>query len=390
MGHSRVGIVGGSLTGLTAALLLRDAGWDVDVFERAPHGMQGTGAGLTVQEPTVRYLLDCGIALDDITFEVSHVRYIDHEGKISHDVERAARFTTWGTIHRGLLQHFGTARFNAATPVLDIVLRDDDRPFIVTSEGEHGPFDLVVGADGVSSVVRAAVAPGVRLEPAGYLSWRCVADASRLSKSTMETLHDALTYCIGDRTHGVMYPVPPRERGAGERVNLAWYRNYDSLEHLAELLTDRHGTARSLSVPPGYLQEQFVHEMRRAVTTLAPQAAEIVAATDDPFVQLIGDVRTPRMVYGRVVLIGDAACVARPHVAAGAAKGAENAWTLAAALADWDDDPARLALWERDQLRESEVLVHSGKLQGYRGQVEGTWDPEDATFDLRQFGERVK
>ncbi|MTD54306.1 FAD binding domain-containing protein [Amycolatopsis pithecellobii] len=390
MSRFRAGIVGGSLAGLTAALTLRDAGWDVELFERAPADMTATGAGLTVQEPSVRYLIERGGAkVEDLTFEVEGVRYLNPDGSVRYEARRPTRFTTWGTLHRGLMELYGTKHYHASHPVLGVTERENGRVYLATESGDEGPFDLVVGADGVNSTVRAAVAPGIALEPAGYLAWRCVADVSRVSRETSDTFDQRLTYCLGDRTHCVIYPVPPREPGGERRINMVWYRNYESPGQVAELLTDRNGVRRPLSVPPGLMAHKYVAEMREAAKALAPQAAEVVAGADEPFSQLIGDLRVPQMVYGRVVLIGDAACVARPHVASGAAKASENAWTLAAALKDWDGDPARLEAWEQDQLRESEILCESGRLQGYRGQVEGTWDPRDPTFDVRSFKERV-
>ena len=52
----------------------------------------------------------------------------------------------------------------------------------------------------------------------------------------------------------------------------------------------------------------------------------------EPFVQLIVDVAVPRMVFGRICLLGDAAFALRPHAAVGTAKAAEDAWQLARAL----------------------------------------------------------
>ena len=72
----------------------------------------------------------------------------------------------------------------------------------------------------------------------------------------------------------------------------------------------------------------------------------------EPFVQLIVDVAVPRMVFGRICLLGDAAFALRPHAAVGTAKAAEDAWQLARALqtAAGDVDGALIA-WEESQLQ---------------------------------------
>jgi len=55
---TRAIVIGGSLGGLTAALVLRDQGWDVDVLERSPNPLEGRGTGIVVHPTTVRYLVE--------------------------------------------------------------------------------------------------------------------------------------------------------------------------------------------------------------------------------------------------------------------------------------------------------------------------------------------
>jgi 2-polyprenyl-6-methoxyphenol hydroxylase-like FAD-dependent oxidoreductase len=64
-----------------------------------------------------------------------------------------------------------------------------------------------------------------------------------------------------------------------------------------------------------------------------PIFAALVAATPDAFVQTIVDVSVPRTVFGRVMLLGDAAFVVRPHTAGATAKAAHDAWVLGRSLA---------------------------------------------------------
>jgi 2-polyprenyl-6-methoxyphenol hydroxylase-like FAD-dependent oxidoreductase len=65
---------------------------------------------------------------------------------------------------------------------------------------------------------------------------------------------------------------------------------------------------------------------------LPPQLRAVVRLIEEPMLQPIYDLETPRMVFGRIAILGDAAFVARPHVAAGVAKAADDAAALAAAL----------------------------------------------------------
>ena len=104
-----------------------------------------------------------------------------------------------------------------------------------------------------------------------------------------------------------------------------------------------------------------------------------------PFLQVVYDIEVPRMAFGRVCLIGDAAFVVRPHAAAGTAKAAADAWALAEALGRERDVPAALARWEPGQLALGGQLLERTRRIGRRSQVDGTWVPGDPEliFGLR-------
>ena len=56
----RATVVGGSLTGLAAGILLRKIGWEVDIFERSPQSLSDRGAGIVMQQETLELLRLCG------------------------------------------------------------------------------------------------------------------------------------------------------------------------------------------------------------------------------------------------------------------------------------------------------------------------------------------
>ena len=129
-----------------------------------------------------------------------------------------------------------------------------------------------------------------------------------------------------------------------------WYRPADEATELQHLLTDERGTTHAISIPPPLIRREAIAAMRAAAERLlAPQFREVVRLIDEPILQPIYDLETPRMAFGRVAIIGDAAFVARPHVAAGVAKAADDAAALVAALADSEVGPA-LARFEAMRL----------------------------------------
>ena len=98
-------------------------------------------------------------------------------------------------------------------------------------------------------------------------------------------------------------------------------------------MTDQAGATHAISIPPPLIRPDVIADMRAAAERLlAPQFREIVRLAAQPFIQPIYDVAAPAMAFGRVAILGDAAFVARPHVAVGVAKAAEDALALADAL----------------------------------------------------------
>jgi 2-polyprenyl-6-methoxyphenol hydroxylase-like FAD-dependent oxidoreductase len=96
---------------------------------------------------------------------------------------------------------------------------------------------------------------------------------------------------------------------------------------------------------------------------LAPQFREIVRLIDEPILQPIYDLESPRLAFGRVAIIGDAAFVARPHVAAGVSKAADDAAALAAAL-DAGDVEAALRRFEAERLPENKKIIERARHLG--------------------------
>jgi 2,6-dihydroxypyridine 3-monooxygenase len=148
---------------------------------------------------------------------------------------------------------------------------------------------------------------------------------------------------------------------------------------LAEFLTDRDGQRRSVSLPPGSVRDELVDELRSSADALlAPPIAEVAARIREPFVQAVFDIEVPRMVFGRVCLLGDAAFAVRPHAAAGTAKAAEDGWVLAAELEAAGGDVIKaLTAWEESQLALGSRLLERNREIGDSSQFDGTFRPGD-------------
>lgn len=374
-------VVGGSIGGLTAALLLRDLGFAVDVYERTPGELDGRGGGIVVQPEAVRWFKERSTRRPDQLSTVSkYLRVIGHDNEIEFEEPVEWRFTSWGTMYRALLGDFGREHYHLGHFFVGMD-QDDDGVTVRFANGAEAHAELAVFADGITSVARKRLMPESRLEYAGYIGWRGTVPEGQLSAGTLALLGDSLSYSFGDRTHICMYPIPgPNDATAvGERLlNYVWYKNLADATLLDEIMTDKSGIRGEVSVHPGKVQDRFIEKMRDEAAELSPVATELVRATELPYIQPIIDFRTPQMVFGRVVTIGDAAFVARPHAAAGTAKAAAEAWNLADALeASAGDIDAALKAWEPRQLEVGNSLIDRIELMGRAAQVDNTWTPHD-------------
>ena len=376
-------VVGGSLGGLTAACLLRDDGHDVTIYERSPRPLEQRGAGIGFLEASYRYLVErAGLALGEVSIATDHIRYLNRDGSVASDSEHRYLFSSWNTVYRRLLDHWGSDRY-----LLDHEMTD----FGSTSSGATVSFgdravdaELLVCADGVGSLARSRLQPAVSSAYAGYVAWRGMVPEAELSTSTVSRLGDAITYYVYANSHILVYPIPGLDGSVepGDRlVNFVWYRNYLEGDDLDDVLTDRNGERRELSMPPGLATAHHVAEVRATATARLPAVlAELVEQTAEPFLQVVYDVEVDRMAFGNVCLLGDAAFSVRPHAAAGTAKAADDGWALAEALRAAPDVPSALAAWEPRQLDVGRRLLERTRDIGRRSQVDNTWQAGDPDF----------
>jgi 2,6-dihydroxypyridine 3-monooxygenase len=390
----RVVVMGGSLGGLTAALTLRDAGCEVVVYERSPVPLVGQGAGIVLNPATVRYFTTRpGFNLNSVSMAPRWVRYMDQKGGTAHEAPCPYRFSSYNALYRGLLDCFEAECYHLGAAVIGFE-QDNDGVKVELADGRRVRCDLLVCADGIRSTARRLLLPELALAYAGYVAWRGTVSPAELHPQIYARLHQAVTYHIRPDGHLLVYPIPVVDQSPGAttpqlHLNWLWYRNIAPGPAFDDLMTDRAGLLRDISLPPGMVQEGHLTQMRADAVRLPPPLAAIIQATAQPFIQAIVDLEPPQMAFGRVCLIGDAAFVARPHAAAGTAKAAEDAWTLSTAVAEAGGDViAALRRWEPDQLQLGQRLVTRTRETGRRFQFESSWhEGAPLPFGLYEVGD---
>jgi 2-polyprenyl-6-methoxyphenol hydroxylase-like FAD-dependent oxidoreductase len=336
-------IVGGSIAGLFAALMLRRAGWEVEVFERSSGELAARGAGIVTHPELIQALEASGaLPAEPIGVEVLERMIIDREGAPICRLPQRQLVTSWAYLYELLRKALPDRYYRTGYALVD---------FEQTAAGVSARFangtraggDLMVAADGINSTVRAHLLPEAKPAYAGYIAWRGLVAESELSPASHRLLADRFAFYLPPGEQILGYPVagPDNSLLAGSRhYNFVWYRPVDEHHQLPALLTGRDGLRHQMSLPPDAVRAGVLLELQREADRLLPTAfAEVVRLARQPFIQAIYEVESSRLVFGRVALVGDAAFLARPHVGMGVTKAAGDISALADAL---EQDPDRI------------------------------------------------
>lgn len=349
------------MSGLLAALALRRHGWDVEVYERVSDPLAGRGAGIVAQ-PELKTILRA-LSLDadhDLGIEVSHRLMLARDGRLTHKVPIAQTMTAWDRVFFLLKAALPEANYHRGKE-LRRVEQGGQGVTAHFADGSSAQGDILVGADGIRSTVRLQCLPDVAPLYAGYTAWRGLVPEAAFPPALHAELFEQFSFCLPANEQMLGYPVagPDNDLRPGHRrYNFVWYRPASEARELPRLLTDDSGRMHVLSIPPPLIAREVVAAMREAARdVLAPQFNEMVSLCEQPFLQPIYDLEVPRMAFGRVAILGDAAFVARPHVGAGVAKAAEDALTLAKALTANNDAEAALKQFEQARIGVGERII---------------------------------
>jgi 2-polyprenyl-6-methoxyphenol hydroxylase-like FAD-dependent oxidoreductase len=359
-------IIGGSMSGLLTGIMLHRRGFEVDIFERVEKELAGRGAGIVAQTELIARLNALELDTADLGVAMTTRKILDRSGRVTATLECHQVLTAWERVYRVLRDAFPSERYHRACG-LAAFEQSADGVVAHLNDGTAREADVLIGADGLRSTVRQQCSPDTVPLYAGYVAWRALLPESAIPPAIHREMFMDMTFCLPPGEQCLGYPVagPDNELREGQRrYNVVWYRPADESTELPALLTDKSGVSYSISIPPPLIRPEPIAAMRAAAERLlAPQFRAIVGLIDEPILQPIYDLESPRLAFGRVAIIGDAAFVARPHVAAGVSKAADDAAALAAALDAEEVEPA-LRRFEAERLPENRKIIERARHLG--------------------------
>ncbi|MEV4754632.1 FAD-dependent monooxygenase [Micromonospora sp. NPDC049559] len=311
----RILVVGAGIAGLAVARALRLAGYRPEVTEKAP-AARFVDTGIYLPGNAARALRELNLdgPVRPLGQAIHRQRFLDAAGGLLCEVDLVRLWAGVGEcralprseLHRVLLTGAGgEVRHGVEVRTLQL----EQRAVTVTfSDGRIAEYDLVIGADGRRSAIRALAALGGSARPAGQIVYRSVVTGGpRISDWTA---------LLGQRTGFLVMPM-----GTSRLYCYA----------------DEAGTA-----PPRDPMARL-HEVFRGYGGPVPA---VLAALQSVQVEVTDEVDLGRWSRGRVVLIGDAAHATAPTLSQGAAMAIEDAVVLAETLGRADDPCEALIAYE--------------------------------------------
>jgi salicylate hydroxylase len=380
----KVLIAGGGIGGITTALALRQRGIEAQPFEQA-EAFRQVGAGIQLSANATRILRTLGLG-EALARVAVYPEGRDYRG---WDVGERLYYTPLGARAEA---HFGAPYYHAhRADLLDVLLgglgetdfrlnahvdgfeHDANGVSITLADGHKVTGDVLIGADGIHSTVRAQMFGPELPRYTGNVAWRGLVPAERVAHLDLGRVTEVW---MGPNRSIVQYYV-----AAGRTFN--WI-----------------GISRSEQpARESWLAEGRIEDALAEYTGWHDTIRTIIAATPRLLRQALYDrAPLPDWRLGRVVLLGDAAHPMMPFYAQGAAQSIEDAYVLAGCLAAMPEEPvaaleryvnlrqARTAWMQELSCREEELyqMTDAAAIAERNARMRANRTPASASFPPEQ------
>ncbi len=333
MAQLSVAVIGGGIGGLTAALHLLRAGFDVQIYEQSRQ-MTEAGAGLVMSPNATRLLIKLGLGDELAKAAVRPAGFHQRRwqdgrtlafSRTAHEMETRYGSPHYvfhrGDMHQILVQAMPPERIHLAHRCTGAA----DRGSHVEATFANGTAikaDVLIGADGVHSIIRGLLLGAERPRFTGCVAYRGLIPIERVAHLGLDT---ASNNWMGPGRHFVHYPV-----SAGRMLNFVGLLEQDSW------------------IEESWNEPGSLSDLAEAYAGFHAQVRGIIGAADQTFKwALLDRDPLPRWSFGRITLLGDACHPMLPFLGQGAAQAIEDGATLTACLEKHRDDvPAALELYQ--------------------------------------------
>ncbi|HTS47378.1 MAG TPA: FAD-dependent monooxygenase [Bryobacteraceae bacterium] len=344
-------VVGAGIGGLTAALALRNAGIDVEIHEQTSE-LREVGAGISLWANAIRALAKLGLgeALQARSVAYSRTAILRADGQVIAEslLDELVRSLGAGEIPALLVLHRADL-LGMLSGRLDCAIRLgqtctgfemlEDRVIARFAGGVEVESDLLIGADGIHSGIRAQLRPGERVHYSGYTAWRAVSKFEAAGWGVTETWGRGRRFGVVPMAGGLVY----------------WF----ATQNAPQGQTDPPGAAKQnlLELFQGW------HDPIHALISATQGSAILRNDIQD---------RDPLANWGtgRVTLLGDAAHPMTPNFGQGGCQAIEDALVLARMLRTHSEVPAALRSYEAERIARTTPIVLRSRQAGVLAQLE--------------------
>ena len=367
----KIGIVGGSIAGCSAAILLLKEGHEVTVFERSNKTLVGRGGGIGTTATLMAQIRNDGLIKGDFAnFQINTMPFVgkaeSHEpyGKTAWAMPMGFHVFQWNELWQSLRNNVPNSNYHAGVKIIDAKLASNGTVALTKSSGEKAFFDLVLFADGYQSLGRQLLFPEKKLKYRGYILWRGLLKESEMQGAC--PLKDEILRLSydGEPGHNVVYFIPSKAGSVKEGERTFNWAAYIAIPEgqLDGIMTDKNGRTRTGTLPPGNLSTSNESWLKNFLSKHIPKYyAKIVNKTSNSYIQVIYTLDLDNYYKNRMCLIGDAGMVVQPFTGSGVFKGYNNAKDLIHYINENSSLDEALEFWSQAQLKTGKKLLALGE-----------------------------
>lgn len=338
---STFAIVGGGIGGLTLAIALQRKGWDVTVYEHAPH-IKPLGAGLVLAANAVMALDEMG--LKELVQEqgklIEHIYIKDQKGRIlsatnAQKVSEQYGLANGFSIHRADLHQVLTSQLQPGTLKLGKACVDFMQSTTGTTlyflDGTKAQADYVIASDGIHSAIRKKVLPHTQSRFAGYTCWRATIDAPSENFLTNNA--------VESWGNGARFGMVPLSKN-----RIYWYACVNA-------------AANDPIMRCSTIEE--VQHFFKSFHDPIPRLLELTRNEQLIWSDIIDLKPIEQFAFGKVVLIGDAAHATTPNMGQGACMAIEDAAVLTNCLDQCESVEEAFQKFEKKRIARTTKIVNT-------------------------------